>query len=1131
MKKISIAFGVFLSGLVLTVLGLYLARNTIVHSLIVSTVEKELPGAQVQLKDIDVSLGNTLKVKLTGLSITHQNRPVVSLQDLSVNLPEILSRRTQGSADIKLAGMLMDLEQLNELEAKRKDHSSKKDQSNEKPFSVKDLKDIATFELNLSVTDVQLKHTENEVITTILIPEFNLQGAKLSSKFPAHAKLIVRQESKGQASLDYTVTQSGLIDFARFLDQEKAQLNISWIGNGSQDAKPLPELKATLRADLDLKGPSEANFNLRSPGAEVEVQLLADFQKETFSTQTFRADLNPAQILTTSKLDQNLRVNMQGKVKGTFDKADGNIDLTTTAFALTTPEGNSIAIGPSFHAATFELVLKGKSQANLISRYAQSYLNSEIILQDTKPITVKLDSEALAKDLAPLLAQVMPELSLKRSDTKLMLKADIDLTKTPLQARVSGKNAGDLQFTNKEGHTLLIQNLNLESTPLKNQQEFLASLQGSLTPAKLKPLAFRTELKGQVNDAGSADFKKEMMSGTFLLETAKDASRARAKFSMGENRFSLRNLDGLLLLQDFLPLLPPDTRSLFSPTMAKTTGFSLAGDVDYAEGKLKDSKLSLHLTEPLSLRKEANTIRIDKLALTSVPAKQEGVLALSLMLNGTLSSTLSQATAPLTHTSELQVDLQQTTKDKSPNVTSTHSTKIFKDSSFAFKLAMKEGVTKISELKGLVQLQELFPFVPSSLREMLAPLKNSKSQLLANGSLSLKENRFQNLKLELQTSAPIPVMAMEGVPAQLSFETSLTDVGTTTRATIALLQGQILVSAQGPGLKTTEVKPQTLFPREVKLKLDNLQVPRSLLQKTLHPKDQPVASKTAPKTNQDFTTLAAISEMDIELEPSRLVVEKNAFGMQGKFKLKKGQLRSQGLKLTSGQGAVAVEIVAKIEPKSLQAKVDTQITNFDLSTLSGFMPPVVEAVTGLAQGSVNADARLAGTDPVSYQVKYSLKAINGELKGINLTEQIGSLIQKLDFLGGGKDKQVVVSDKFKEFFASGTADEKTINFDTLRFSGIRNTLSLSGKGSVGQIGSKKKSELIFDLTDPAGKIGAALKENTGSDVLPVRLAGTEIDLSPDYQYTLGKVGKGAAKKSIEKQGKKILGDFLKKKGF
>lgn len=1115
MKKLALILGSLFVLIVIAVIGVYVSRDTIATSILKSTIEKEFPGSSTEIGQLQTEVGNTLSFEITNLKILRAGRPALTLALLRVDLPEILTKKLEGSADVKLTGLKVNMNEFNALVSAREKESPKKDEpKSDKPFDPKELKDIAKFEVNLDVKNIEVESEENGVLTKVELPEFMLKKASLSSNFPLRAKVLLSQMSEGK-NLNFVITQNGQIDASEFLTKEKLKPALSWNGKGKMNDKPLPALTATFDGELDLKGASELNFIAHVSETNLEARISANMKEKTFETKVLRALIIPGQFI---ELDKNLRAELNGTVKGTFDHATGDMKLTTTAFQLPREEKEPVSIDASTTEIHFDVATKGKSEIDLDSKYATSRLIGHLELMDAKPITVTVNSQAFAKDLSSLLSQVLTDLTLKKNESKVALKADVDLTKEPIQAQVSANNEGDFILTNAEGHMVVLKKLTLSSTPDADLQKVTAVMEGSLTPAKLKPVPFHTEL--------NADIKAKDVKGSFVFETVEDSSVARANFSAGENSFNLTDLKGKIIIAEFLPLLPAETRAMFSPAPPKSTGMILDGNLAYADGKVKNSKLSVHLSQPLTLKKEENTIVVEKLSLDSVPAKSSDVLALKIALAASMMN------SPITHDSFIEVDLARTNKEKAPAVSSTHSTKLFKDSSLAFKVTMERRVTTLSDLKGTIHLQELYPLVPKESRAQLAPLKTTKAQLKLAGTVALKEKTIKKLDITMGTSSPVPMNALEGVPAEASFEAKIDQSNTNFSAKMTLLQGQMSFSAKGPSPKSTDVaNPMELLPKLVKVKIDGLQVPRSLLQKILHPKDQsaPTAPVVTERKEADFTTLTKIKELDLEIEPGKITIEKKPFGLAGSINIKRGQLKTKNLKLTQDQGSVAVDLSAKFQPKSMEAKLHTEISKFELGSLSGFLPPIVEAVTGKANGSISADARMSGKNPPAYDARYSIKVLDGELKKIKLTEQIGAILNKVPFMK--KDKEVAYSDKFKEFSARGNADEKLIILDELTFSGLQNSLSMKGKGKIGQMGSKQKSELVLELTDPAGKIGAALKENTDSNVLPLRLAGSEIDLKPDYEYTLSRVGKGAAKKVIEKKGKEILGDFLKKKGF
>jgi hypothetical protein len=193
--------------------------------------------------------------------------------------------------------------------------------------------------------------------------------------------------------------------------------------------------------------------------------------------------------------------------------------------------------------------------------------------------------------------------------------------------------------------------------------------------------------------------------------------------------------------------------------------------------------------------------------------------------------------------------------------------------------------------------------------------------------------------------------------------------------------------------------------------------------------------------------------------------------------------------------------------------------NLLLDGLNAFLPPSVKGVKGEFNGNVSGDAITSATS-LTYSVNVGVQAKSGEIQGINFTDQIKGIVSKLPVLKDkmGGDKSYNIDGKFETMSLKGVFSEKEYLINDYKLTTDKKQAEISGSGKVSPPPTNGAGELDFNLKDLSGKISGPLKQNTGLDVLPMKLVGNGFALSPDYEYTAKKVLKGG----VQTKGKEVL---------
>ena len=149
---------------------------------------------------------------------------------------------------------------------------------------------------------------------------------------------------------------------------------------------------------------------------------------------------------------------------------------------------------------------------------------------------------------------------------------------------------------------------------------------------------------------------------------------------------------------------------------------------------------------------------------------------------------------------------------------------------------------------------------------------------------------------------------------------------------------------------------------------------------------------------------------------------------------------------------------------------------------------------------------------------------------MNISEHLKGLASSVPMLKGKLDNKKM-DGEFKRLFLKGNFKHSLYSLKNIKFIGAGNTLDLNGSGRLYPEPTKSTSQLDFNVLDKTGKLSSHLKKHIGSPLLPVRMAGIGFALSPDYQYTMKELAKGAlkAKSGVAKaKAKTMLKKQLKK---
>lgn len=406
-----------------------------------------------------------------------------------------------------------------------------------------------------------------------------------------------------------------------------------------------------------------------------------------------------------------------------------------------------------------------------------------------------------------------------------------------------------------------------------------------------------------------------------------------------------------------------------------------------------------------------------------------------------------------------------------------------------------------------------------------------KEQLKVTGSINVGKVMTPDLKFEI---SPALKMKQKNINISSILRGQLSGKGVDFNVENELLSGHINLD----GKIRTNWSPESFKKlRPIKLDVDvrDLKITPDLIStgttdkssekaKTLDNKNSGKSSEAAKKTEpQGMTQIIPIPvQIMTNLENISLAGAKLSGNILFDASKSVAQLSTNNLKLDNGE--IFIKDKISLSNGIMINNFDTRLTNINLSSLNGFVPKkTLEGLSGLATGKVTG--ALVGA---SYKANVDFSLKDGKLTKINLQEYVSGLIEKFGPLKKalGK-KEIKVNGEFKSMSLKGSFDNNRHHITKFDFNAKDGVVMAKGKGSIYPTG-QKKSVIDLSLILGGASLVKSLKKSVGTNIFPMKLEGTGYALMPDYNYTLKKVGKVAAKTQVKKQAQKQIKKLMKK---
>lgn len=414
----------------------------------------------------------------------------------------------------------------------------------------------------------------------------------------------------------------------------------------------------------------------------------------------------------------------------------------------------------------------------------------------------------------------------------------------------------------------------------------------------------------------------------------------------------------------------------------------------------------------------------------------------------------------------------------------------------------------------------------------------SKAKLTARGGLNLSEDKKINADLNFAI-APGIGFSKDGLSTTTSVNGTFKEKTLAVKVKTEAMDGQINTAIDG------EFDPNQKFDMNalklnIKVAANGMKIPEKLIREKLWSKktnDKTAEPKKAEgaEESQASDTSAGSATTPAPVEPPKLIntnialswtnisVAGEDFSGRGRIVTSASSLAVDALNFKFGGGTGELNQTMKLGIKNNDSNFTFKVKDLNLGSFKAFLPPFIENFTGLVSGQFNGTAALSNTGaPPRYDLNVNVDAKKGEIKKLNISEYVNPILSKIPM---AKDKipenALKLDGNFETMTMKGRFTQDAYNIASFNFIGINKKVEINGNGTL-YPSPNKTSVMEVSFTETAGKVGDALEKNIGSRTLPLRLSGPGFTLKPEYDYTLGRVAKGAMKTKGKEALEKVI---------
>jgi hypothetical protein len=485
------------------------------------------------------------------------------------------------------------------------------------------------------------------------------------------------------------------------------------------------------------------------------------------------------------------------------------------------------------------------------------------------------------------------------------------------------------------------------------------------------------------------------------------------------------------------------------------------------------------------------------------------------------------------------------------NLTLKSELTLAEQSQVMFFLSQSQETLSVTGLKGSLNLNELGLSTLQSnpeLREMIN-LGNASLNFKGNIDYNFKEGK-PKIELLLENSKPIGLKTELGVVdslVKLEFKESFLKANVKQK----FLEGDINSSIELPfDIMTEKLSLENLGPYKLSINAEGIRLKSRKLEELLasetaapqapssSPQSQTSSNSVTPQSAvKDKKTVQSVvkekkpillpkGEISLLIQP--LFVDETEVSINGKIATGLNQVSSERIQFNYEDATADLSFETQMKKKTL-TRFKLDFKNLHLGVFKPFYPKEIKNVKGIAKGDSQGFIVIEENKPPHYEVIASFEATQGELEGLNLTNIVKGFISEFSFINKKiKKDSIVYNDKFKLLQVQVKANQQRADIKNFKFVGVEsNEVEATLQGHVFTQGNQL-SELNMTIKDKGKKLSPLMLKNMGTSLIPIKLTGPGVDLSPDYGFTLKKLGRKALKTQKKKQVKKLVKKAKKK---
>jgi hypothetical protein len=350
-------------------------------------------------------------------------------------------------------------------------------------------------------------------------------------------------------------------------------------------------------------------------------------------------------------------------------------------------------------------------------------------------------------------------------------------------------------------------------------------------------------------------------------------------------------------------------------------------------------------------------------------------------------------------------------------------------------------------------------------------------------------------------------------------------------------------------LNKIETEISKLAPINIRVGVRDIVLPKPFIQAALYPENKTentvnsntqgnkssVTKKGKANSKMVKTPAPILPTFRLNLDWVNVDVAKNIFSGKSSILVQGNSIVTKSLdfNFSKGKGKV-IHSTNLLANGATSSKLDVSLKALNLDSFRAFLPPkMIGNIKGTFSGTIKGTASSFAKRAPKYDLVTNLKATNGELVGVNISEHVNSIVSSIPLVKNKfkKDKNYKIDGTFEKLTFKGRLKDTHYNLKNYYFLGVDKKVEIKGNGNLYPVSKTKKGELLLSFIDNTGKISAPMIKHVGTKVLPVKMKGFGFALKPDYGYTIKKIGKSAykkkGKKAVKKQVEKLKNKYLK----